>query len=214
MTPRCEQIDSLLLEGDPASLEAAERHAATCADCTETLSAWDEISDTARTMKAEWQNDMLWPRIQRALAAERKTSPARAGAMWRKWQVAAAVVLTVGLAGGTWVAQQNRHKEDFDQSILRIGALDEVQKAEQAHEKAILQLEAIAEPKLEDSEDPLMISYKEKLMLLDDAIANVEANIDRNKQNAHLRRQLLAIYSEKQRTLRDVVQERPDVPNP
>src|SRR5688572_27691414 len=126
MTPRCEQIDSLLLEGDPGSLEAAERHAATCPDCMETLSTWDEISDTARTMKAEWQNDMLWPRIQRALAAERTASPAKAGAAWRTWQVAAAVVLTVGLAGGTWVAQQNRHKKDFDQSILRIGALDEV----------------------------------------------------------------------------------------
>jgi hypothetical protein len=213
MTPRCETIDALLLEGDLQSLKAAERHAETCEDCRANLATWDEISDTARSMKAEWRNEMLWPRIERALREERKSSPARAGARRRIWQVAAAVTLTAGLAGGTWVAQQNRAKRDFDQSILRISALDEVQKAEEAHHKAIAQLEAVAEQKLEDAQDPLMISYKEKLMLLDDAIANVEANIERNRQNAHLRRQLLAMYSEKQRTLRDVVQERPNVPN-
>ena len=44
-------------------------------------------------------------------------------------------------------------------------------------------------------------------MLLDDAIAECQANIDRNRQNAHLRRQLLAIYTEKQRTLQEVLRE-------
>ena len=209
MKPRCEQIDSLLLEGDAASLEAAERHAATCDDCLQTLEAWDEISDTARSMKAEWRNDMLWPRIEREI----KQQKAARSKVRHVWQYAAAILLTVGLAGGTWVAQQNKSTKDFDSAILRIGALDEVEKAEQAHQRAIAQLESVAESKLDDTQDPLMISYKEKLMLLDDAIANVEANIERNKQNAHLRRQLLTMYSEKQQTLRDVVQERPDVPN-
>jgi hypothetical protein len=56
-----------------------------------------------------------------------------------------------------------------------------------------------------------MISYKEKLMLLDDAIAECEANIAQNRQNAHLRKQLLAMYSEKQQTLMDVLREDSDV---
>ena len=209
MKPRCEQIDSLLQEGDAASLEAAERHAASCEDCMQTLEDWDAISDTARSMQAEWRNDMLWPRIERALREQK----AERRKVRHIWQYAAAAVLTIGLAGGTWVAQQNRAKKDFDTAILRIGALDAVEKAERDYERAIAQLEDVAETKLEDTQDPLMISYKEKLMLLDDAIDNVEASIDRNKKNAHLRRQLLAMYSEKQQTLREVVQERPDVPN-
>jgi hypothetical protein len=50
-------------------------------------------------------------------------------------------------------------------------------------------------------------------MLLDDAIAECQANIDRNRENAHLRKQLLAIYSEKQRTLREVLREGNHVSN-
>ena len=58
-----------------------------------------------------------------------------------------------------------------------------------------------------------MVSYREKLMLLDDAIKECQTNIERNRQNAHLRRQLLAIYSEKQRTLQDVLREDNHVSN-
>jgi len=74
--------------------------------------------------------------------------------------------------------------------------------------------DGLAEPKLDQSESPLMVSYKEKLMLLDDAIAEVQANIDSNRQNAHLRRQLLAMYSEKQQTLQDVLREDSHVSTP
>ncbi|HVX30931.1 MAG TPA: hypothetical protein VHA53_10665, partial [Nitrolancea sp.] len=61
---------------------------------------------------------------------------------------------------------------------------------------------------------PLMVSYKEKLMLLDDAIAECQQNIDNNRQNAQVRKQLLAMYSEKQRTLQDVLREGDHVSNP
>ena len=52
-----------------------------------------------------------------------------------------------------------------------------------------------------------MVSYKEKLMMLDDAIAECQTAIDKNRQNAYLRTQLLTMYSEKQRTLQDVLRE-------
>jgi hypothetical protein len=44
-------------------------------------------------------------------------------------------------------------------------------------------------------------------MLLDDAIAECETVIQKNRNNAHLRKQLLTMYSEKQRTLQDVLRE-------
>ena len=58
-----------------------------------------------------------------------------------------------------------------------------------------------------------MVSYKEKLMLLDDAIAECQQNIEQNRKNAHLRKQLLAIYLEKQQTLREVLREGNHEPN-
>ena len=37
MTITCEQLDDLLLEGDPCSLQAAARHAQSCPDCMQKL---------------------------------------------------------------------------------------------------------------------------------------------------------------------------------
>jgi hypothetical protein len=51
------------------------------------------------------------------------------------------------------------------------------------------------------------MSYREKLTLLDTAIAECRAQVERNRHNAHLRRELLDIYAEKQRTLQQVLQE-------
>ena len=72
---------------------------------------------------------------------------------------------------------------------------------------AIERLEKTAGPELESPDTELMSNYKEKLMLLDDAIAECQTNVEQNRQNAHLRRQLLSMYSEKQRTLQAVMRE-------
>ena len=198
MTIKCSELDNLLLEGDELALAAAARHAETCAACSETLAAWNDLSATARGLREEWDNDMLWPRIERALGRERRRG-------WTQlWQVAAALTIFLGIAAITW---QTVRVRQFDEVILRASALDEVEQAERQHVAAIDRLETLAEPKLETPETPLMVSYKEKLMLLDDAIAECQKGIEQNRNNAHLRKQLLAIYSEKQRTLRDVLRE-------
>jgi hypothetical protein len=199
----CERLDELLFDGSPAAMDEASRHAATCARCAETLAAWTEIGSVARSLHTTWQNDMLWPRIDRALRNERRRSPARL-----LWQVAAAMVLIVGLGATMVYALRIQTREAaFDREILRLTALDEVERAERAHLEAIDRLEQLAESRLEEAQTPVMVSYKEKLMLLDDAIAECEANIERNRQNAHLRKQLLAMYSDKQQTLQDVLRE-------
>jgi hypothetical protein len=198
----CPKTDELLLEGTALSLAAAEAHARECAACAGTLASWKEISDTARTMRAEWQNETLWPRIERALKREhRAPGPAI-------WQIAAAVVLLVGIGALTWYGVRERTEQAaFDHRILRNAALEDVDRAERAHVVAIERLEKIAGPKLEADQSPLMTNYREKLLVLDDAISECRAGIDRNRQNAHLRRQLLTIYSEKQQTLQDIVRE-------
>jgi hypothetical protein len=201
MTIRCEQIDDLLLEGDPLALETAAQHARNCPACMETLTAWNEISETAASMKTTWENDLLWPRIERAIKQETKRS-----SPWQMWRVAAVVLLTFGIAASAWFVSRSKAR-DYDEAILRSSAMDEVERAENAHIAAIEQLERVAEKKLDEAETPLMASYREKLLLLDDAIAQCETQIEQNRQNAHLRKQLLAMYSEKQQTLQGVVRE-------
>jgi len=203
MNINCSNLDDLLLDATPESMRAAEEHAASCAACAEKLEAWNEISATAKSMRTTWHSDLLWPRIERALREEKRRSPMRG-----LTRIAAAALLTIGLGGTAWFAVREQVRDaNFDKKILQISAMDEVEKAERTHAAAIAKLEKLAEPKLDDSASPLMVSYKEKLMLLDDAIAECQANIDHNRQNAHLREQLQAMYSEKQQTLRDVLRE-------
>lgn len=209
MTITCKEFDDLLFDASPLAMETAARHAAECAPCAETLASWNEIEATAKSLHTTWNSDILWPRIERAIRHERRT-PAR-----RIWQMAAAALLVLTL-GGTmfYTVRVQKHEADFDTHIIQLSAVDEADKAERDYERAIGNLSKLAEAKLDEPDTPLMVSYKEKLMLLDDAIAECRTNVDSNRQNAHLRKQLLAMYSEKQQTLRDVLREDSHVSNP
>jgi hypothetical protein len=209
MTITCTQLEDLLFDGSPLAMETAARHAKECPACAETLAAWTEMSATAQTLREPWQNDLLWPRIERALRQETRPNRSR-----RVWQIAAAILLTLAM-GSTliYAVRVQNHDAEFDKDILRVSALDEVEEAERTHVRAISKLQRLADAKLESAETPLMVSYKEKLMLLDDAIAECQSNINQNRQNAHLREQLLTMYSEKQRTLQDVLREDDHVSN-
>jgi hypothetical protein len=211
-TITCNQLDDLLFDASPLAMETAARHAESCPACAERLAAWNEIEETARSMRGTWRSDLLWPRIERALHDEQRQRSPRA--KWL-WQIAAGLLLTVALGGTVFYAVRvQSHDAAFDRDILRVTALDEVERAEQSHLEAIERLERVAEQKLDDAQTPLMVSYKEKLMLLDEAIAECQANIEQNRQNAHLRKQLLAMYTDKQQTLTDVLREDNDVTNP
>src|SRR5205085_340864 len=119
MTITCEQFDDLLLEGDPFSLEAAARHAQSCEACMQKLAEWNEISSAARDLHATWDNDLLWPRIEKAIRNERR------GIRTRVWQIAAAFFLFAILGGSVWIAQRRMHAADFDKDILKMSAVDE-----------------------------------------------------------------------------------------
>lgn len=204
MTIRCEQLDDLLLDGSEFAMATAAKHAESCEACREVLAEWNEISDTAKSMKASWQSDLLLPRIQRSM--RRDTS--------QLLRIAAAAVITMTIGGTAWYAMRDTNRDmAFDQKILNVAAVDEVERTEEAYLAAIDRLEKVAEAELESADTELMTNYREKLMLLDDAIAECQTNIEQNRQNAHLRRQLLSMYSEKQRTLQAVVREGNHVSN-
>ncbi len=93
------------------------------------------------------------------------------------------------------------------EQLLEDSALSEVEKSERAYVDSIGRLSRLAEPRLSQSDSPLFVSYREKITLLDSAIGDLRAQVEQNRYNTHLRRELLAVYREKQLTLEQVVRE-------
>jgi len=88
-------------------------------------------------------------------------------------------------------------------AFLTAQTLKEVQRAETAYVQAIEKLSAAVGPTLRDSSTPLAAMYREKLSLLDSAIADLKAGVEGNRYNAYLQMQLATLYQEKQKTLEE-----------
>jgi hypothetical protein len=64
----------------------------------------------------------------------------------------------------------------------------------------------LAQPKLENpSSSPLLVSYREKLQMLDSAILETRSNIAQNRFNVRLQTDLADLYREKRHTLQEVL---------
>jgi hypothetical protein len=127
------------------------------------------------------------------------------------WQtaLAGAFVLALTISAGWFVIHRPVPTVDNDASLLKSGALKEVESAESAYERAIDKLAAETKPQLENPSTPLLANYHEKLLLLDSAIADLRAQAGMNPSNAQLRYQLLAMYQEKEHTLEEVLEVKP-----
>jgi hypothetical protein len=216
MTFTCTDLDDALRDQEPAALEAARAHAQTCARCRESLEVWGEIAIAAPGLRQSWESPDLWPRIHQALAEESQRRQAEGPWSWRRWRTAAAAAGLVAAVGGWLVLRSLAPSPALapapgpgpERRLLTEGALREVERSEAEYVASIDRLAKVAEPMLENPSTPLLASYREKVQLLDAAIADCRAEIDRNRFNAHLRRELLSIYQEKQRTLRALMEER------
>ncbi len=227
MKIECNDRENVLRGQAPAELRALAQHAEHCPACAQELRMWNDISSAARTIHSEWESPYLWPKIRRALEAETQAAPDQSASSWwrlgpfpaRQWQAAAAVLaLALITAGGVWFARGGRLPflaggsnstvtPQAQRRLLTEQAVREAGNAEAAYLKSIDKLSTLAEPRLDHPATPLMASYREKILLLDAAIAECRSNIEKNQWNARLRRELLSIYQQKQRTLEEVVQE-------
>jgi hypothetical protein len=218
MNVNCKDLDRVLENAEPVELAALKQHAQSCEACARELTAWNDLSAAARTMQQTWESPALWPRIERALTAEVGGRQERAprwnfAALWQgfalHWQMAAAaLVLAVLTASGAWMLlHRSGQPLAPDNSLLTKSAVDEVERAEAAYIKAIDNLAAQAKPKLENPATPLLASYREKLQVLDAAIADLRATVESNRANAHLRGELRSLYEDKQRTLEAVMKD-------
>jgi hypothetical protein len=217
MKIECKDLPYVLRHEEPELLKALEVHTDACAPCREQFKRWKEISLAAGRLRQEWDSPDLWPRIHQALAAEsqRSSSTRTWSGLVSSWQVPAAVLALILIAvSGVWVLQRNSetapvtdNRVDQRQPLLTEQALRDIEVAEAAYIQSIEKLSAVVQPRVEQPSSPLLISYREKLMLIDAAINECRANIDRNRFNAHLRQELLSVYKEKQDTLQQILRE-------
>ena len=194
------------------------QHAAACADCGRALSEWRQVSGRRAGAQEVLGSPELWPRIHQALAEESQGSPARRsgpdGFGWRWLPAASIVALFVIATAGLWVFRNSGGRDPLTAQwkttkdpLLTDQAVDEVETAEKAYLASIEKLSKLAEPRLAGAASPVLVNYREKLDVLDSAIADLKASIDQNRFNTHLRRELLAVYQEKQRTLQSLMKE-------
>ncbi len=221
MNVRCEQLEEILERQDAAELAALAEHARQCQACALQVQLDREISAAAPGLRKQWESGHLWARIETALDEQEasRTSlralPRSLSAQWRL-AAAAAVLLAVTTASG-WFAFHSEVPAKVqvalpvsirdEQRLLSEKVMKEVEQAEAAYLASIDRLAAVAEPKLQRSETPLLAGYREKLILLDAAIRDLRAQTDGNRFHAQLRRELLEMYQAKQQTLMQVVQE-------
>jgi hypothetical protein len=218
MTISCRDRDRIFLDGSAEQWAALEAHAAACADCAEELRAWKALSVAAAEMRDYREDPALWARIQSSLRQNQPRLERARGfweklAIWREiplgWQtaLAGALVLILAIAGGyVWRRSGPVPGED---KLLKSSALAEVERTEREYMKAIDKMAAEAKSPLDSPESPLLASYREKLIVLDSAIEELRLEADRNPSNAHLRYELLAMYQEKQQTLKEILETKP-----
>jgi hypothetical protein len=169
----------------------------------------DDLGRAARGLRREWESPGLWPRIEAALSAEeQKPRTGAASPRLATWLALAAAVAVLALAGAALLrlSTPSPTGPDVHRRLLSERALRDVERAEGDYVRSIEALSRLAGPKVEEPESPLMMSYREKLLLLDSAIAECRANIERNRFNARLRQELLLLYQDKQRTLQQMIE--------
>ena len=217
MNDDCTRFDELIGQDDPHGAAEIETHAAACRTCRARLDEWNATSLAAKDLHESWESPDLWNRIESEIRRDAARVPARRAPILfprpgSLLQAAALLLVMLGLgvflvreiAPGVSVPDDRAQWEEW---VLRESAIQEVEQSEVSHLASIQRLESLTGPGLAEAETPLMISYREKLMLLDEAIAECQTQIDQNRYNTHLRRQLLAVYTEKDRTLREVLEE-------
>ena len=220
MKAGCRDLERALSGADPALREAFEAHAAGCPDCDRELSEWRRIGEAARDLRRSWDSPDLLPRIRQALAEESTRTAAAPDASevrasrWRWLPPVSIAALFLIATAGLWVFRNSAGREPLTEHwkttkapILTDAAIDEVDRAEQAYLASIDKLSKLAQPALAGATSPVLVNYREKLTVLDAAIAELKTSVDQNRGNTHLRRELLAVYQEKQRTLQSLMKE-------
>lgn len=222
----CGDLERALAVSD--LMPEAREHLKHCAACRREYRIWNDLSSAAKGLHEDWDTPLLWPAIRRTLEQEEKLKPKpRAWSKWKttpltwnlRWKLASAIaacllLLTTGIL--FWLrlskpgvsampAATSAALLSGDRDFLTEKALREVEKTEAAYRDSIGKLSAIAEPQLRQPASPVAVNCREKLLMLDAAIADTRSNLDHNRFNVRLRMDLADLYREKQQTLKELL---------
>jgi len=220
MNVGCNDRERILAADNSQEMQALRLHATECAACRAELELWDGISAAAPLLHKSWESPELWPRIHQSLAEESQRAPRRLPGFWAwlpqaRTALAAAVLLALSLTATVLLLRPldgngpvgKKIQQQDERRLLTDQALREAERREAEYVASIDRLQGLAQPLLEQASTPLLQNYREKLLVLDSAIAELRAQAERNQYNAHLRREMRTLYQEKQRTLEDVLRE-------
>jgi hypothetical protein len=211
MTFDCKDLERALAV--PELLPDAREHAKVCDVCRRELWLWGEMSTAAPGLREEWETPDLWPKIRQTLAAQQKAVKRRglSGRLdWRtNWRMMVGVAAVLAIAISVFFVKYSgpaAPPAQQDSDFLTDQTLKEVENTEAAYRASIDKLSRLAEAKLTASENPVAISAREKLMVLDSEISNVRSTVARNRFNAQLQAELAVLYRDKQDTLKEILQ--------
>jgi hypothetical protein len=204
----CGDLDRALR--NPELMPEAREHLKSCTACRREYQLWADISSTARELHCDWETPTLWNSIKARLAAERKPR--------QRWWLDARVLAfaaCVVIVSTVFFVRTHSSARRMNQApstaaalaanhdFLTDQALQEVEKNEGAYVHSIQKLSRLAGPKLQHPATALSAAYREKLLVLDSAIAETRANLSHNRFNVRLQTELAGLYTEKQQTLRE-----------
>jgi len=208
MTFDCKDLERALAV--PELLPDAREHAKVCDACRRELWLWSEMSAVAPGLREEWETPDLWPKIRQALATQQKAAKPRMLGWRGDWRILAGIAAALAIAVSVFVMRYSRPAPapaaPQDSDFLTEQAFAEVEKTEAAYRASIEKLSRIAAPKLDASENPLAVSAREKLLMLDSEIDNVRSTVAHNKFNAQLPAELAVLYRDKQDTLKEILE--------
>jgi hypothetical protein len=181
----------------------------------------EDLSAAARSLHREWDSPLLWPSIAAGMDAMDALHASRpVPRTFGRWPaLAAAAVIAITLAPTSWLGWRwfmlgprpdAATVEERRQRLLSEDALAAIERSETQYIQAIDELTRLTAPRLDMPDSPLLVNLRERLEIIDATIAEYRAEIDRNRFNAHLHRQLLWIYQEKRRTLEQIQEYVPD----
>lgn len=208
MTFDCKDLERALAV--PELLPDAREHAKSCEVCRRELWLWGELSTVAPRLREEWESPDLWPKIRESLAAQQKAAKSQASASRRNWYIMVGLAAMLVIAVSAFVVIQARQAPPAvarqDSDFLTDQTLKEVEKNEAAYRASIDKLSRLAQPRLSSADNPLTVSDREKLLVLDSEISEVRATVDHNRFNARLQTELAVLYREKQDTLKEILE--------
>ena len=203
-----EFVDGTLEAHEALELES---HLQTCPRCAGEVAGLRSVVKAAAALPGgiEPSRD-LWPGVSAALggsggATQMKPTPDSRASAWPSWgwlAAAAALVLAVGVAvtGSPWRGAGGAAPN----GASRTPAPD-LREAEEQFAQATRQLFAALEAANGSASPEIRALLKEHLRLVDQAIAETIAALERDPQNAHLGRMLTEMYARKMDLLQTTV---------